>query len=140
MIIFIQNVPETVSQKELDDFISEGLRRVRIFPYFAKGTLETCDVLRIRDGERVEYHGLAFIEGERAGRALIRHLRGWRLGGESVALRQYLVRSKNRDRRMLSADNQELAIVDRRRGERRRDNLLIETVYGAELPSAPSAP
>ena len=139
MIIFIQNVPETVSQKDLDEFISEGLRRVRVFPHFAKGKLQTCDVLRIRDRERVEYHGLAFIDGERAGKALIRYLQEANLGGKSTLVRQYRTRAQKRDRRMLVSDKQDLAIVDRRRGDRRRKDLTIETVYGSELPSAPMA-
>ena len=139
MIIFIQNIPGPLSREELENFVAEGLRRVRTFPYFAKGTLEKCDVLRIKAKDQVEYHGLAFIDGERAAKAHIRYLPGSTLAGRKVVVRQYHQRAEQGDRRVLPPNREDLAIVDRRRGDRRRRNLQIEALYGHDFPSTSTA-
>lgn len=133
MIVFIRNVPEALTQEELERFISAGLRRIRIFPLFAKGRLKSTDVIRIQHRNRIEYHGLADIEGDRAAKALIRLLQGVDLGGHRIRLWPYRQRVENRDRRTQHPYAQELAIIDRRRGERRRSGLLIENLYGSQL-------
>lgn len=136
MIVFIRNIPRDLAQKELERFVSVGLRRIRIFPFFAKGILKSADVIRIKHRNQVEYHGLADIEGDRAANALIRLLQGTELGGHRIRLWPYRQRMENRDRRTQHPCAEELAIIDRRRGERRRSGLLIENLYGSQLPPA----
>ena len=137
MIIFIRNIPENLPREDLERHITGGLRRVRMFPSFAKGRLDEIDILRISHQNGIEYHGLALIEGERAAKALIKYLQGSSLGGNTIRLRQYRQRAENRDRRSLHIHSLELAIIDRRQRDRRRKKLRIETLYGTGLAADP---
>jgi hypothetical protein len=101
MIVFIREIPETASQKELGDFVCEGLKRMRLLPFPRQRKLEKCDILRIKDldTDRVEYHGLAYLKDERTAKALIKHLDGSKLNGKKVEVRAYHKRSPLGDRR-----------------------------------------
>ena len=131
MIMFIRNIPGTVSHTELCEFLSDGLRHLWGIPLLKKEKVETCDIMRIKDldMDRVEYHGLAFVANEKTAGALIRQLNRGALAGEKMEVRKYRARSRDRDRRRQLSPTQNRAIVDRRRKERRRPNLLIETLY-----------
>jgi hypothetical protein len=140
MIIFIRDISDSTSQKELNAFTTQGLRRTQILPFLRRGKLKMSDILRIRnlDTDRVEYHGLAYIDDDREGETLIRHLSGSLLHGKVMEVREYFPRSGRRERRLNSGKGQ-LAIVDRRRGDRRRKNLQIETLYGSLPDGKPPA-
>ncbi|HHH39792.1 MAG TPA: hypothetical protein ENK50_09490 [Sedimenticola sp.] len=140
MIIFIRNIPDTTTREELDAFISRGLRRTQLLPFLRRERLQSSDILKIHDldADRVEYHGLAYIDDDMEGAALIKSLNGSQLQGRSMQVREYFPRNSQRDRRLGSAPAP-LAIVDRRRRERRRKNLRIETLYGSQPESASPA-
>ena len=133
MIIFIREIPETASQKELGDFVSGGLNRMRLLPFSRKQNVEKCDILRIKDLDtnRVEYHGLAFVDDERTAKVLIKNLDGTTLNGKRVQVRNFCKRSPLGERRRPQRDMTNLAILDRRQGDRRRRNILVETLHGS---------
>lgn len=133
MIIFIREIPETASQKELGDFVSGGLGRMRLLPFTRKGKVEKCDILRIKDlaTDRVEYHGLAYLDDERTAKTLVKKLNGAKLNGKRVEVHGYCKRSPLRDRRQSDRPMENLAIMDRRQKDRRRTNILIETLHGS---------
>jgi len=141
MIIFIREIPETASQKELGDFISGGLNRMRLLPFSRRRKVEKCDILRIKDldTDRVEYHGLAYLDDERAAKALIKQLNGAALNGKKVDVRSYYKRSVDRDRRRPGRQMTNLAILNRRQGDRRRGNILVETLHGSRPALLPDA-
>ena len=132
MVIFIRKIPETASQKDLGEFIAAGLRRTGFLRLFRKRQTQDCDILRIKDLDKdlVEYHGLAYIKDKRLAASLVKNLNGSKLKGKRVEVRRYYQRSPDRERRTRLSSPENLAIVDRRQGERRRDHLMIETLSG----------
>lgn len=139
MIIFIREIPETASKKEVDDFVSDGLNRMRLLPFPRKRKVEKCDILRIKDLDtnRVEYHGLAYIDDERTAKVLIKHLNDTKLNGKRVQVRNYHKRSPLGERRRPERQMTNLAIMDRRQGDRRRSNILVETLHGSRPAMLP---
>ncbi|MCP3870159.1 MAG: RNA-binding protein [Gammaproteobacteria bacterium] len=137
MIIFIRGIPENVTQKDLCDFVTAGLQHVWGMPLFNKGKVDKCDILRIKnlDTDQIEYHGLAFVENDETANALIKHIDGALLSGKEVEVRNYCLRSPERDHRVHHPLTQSLAIIDRRRRDRRRPNLLVETLYRTQPAS-----
>jgi len=131
MILFIRDIPETVNHKNLCDFVSKGLHHVWGKPLFNKGKIERCDVLRIKDldNNHVEYHGLAFIDNDKTAKALMKQLNRSKLNGKKVDVRKFRIRTPDLDSRRSYTSTQNLAFIDRRRRDRRRPNLLLETLY-----------
>jgi len=138
MIILIPDVGESTSPEKLHDYISSCMKNVWLLPVFRrKGRLEKCEILRIKDPESrlVQYQGLAYVDDDITGEALIKQLNGCHLLGTRLKPRIYRSRSDIKERRVNLADSDNIAIVNRRRKERRRSNLLIERIVS---PSAPS--
>ncbi len=139
MIIFIQDLSDSTTRAELNTFITQDLNRAQLIPFLKRGKLEMSDIIRIKDLDtgKVEYHGLAYIDDAMEGETLVKHLNGCRLSGKTMKVREYFPRN-HRERRV-SPEKEQLAIVDRRRLDRRRKNLRIETLYGSQPDSAQPA-
>jgi len=129
MIIFIRGIPASTDRKDLCNFISDGLQRRWPLSLFRKVTVDQCSILRIEnmENQQEEYHGLVHMDDERTAQVMIKRLNGRQLGDSEVEVRRYRQRSKQRERRRFGGAEQ-LAIVDRRCRERRRQNLFIENV------------
>ena len=131
MIIFVKGIPSSAQRQDLHDFILRGLQRRWLLPMFQKKSVDKCDILRIEnmENQRFEYHGLVHVGDDRTGQALIKQLDGTRFGDREVEVRSYQQRTGQRDRRLLPQSGPgNLAIVDRRCKERRRQNLIVETI------------
>ena len=141
MIILIPDLGEETSPERLYGFVASCMKNIWLLPVFRrKGRLEKCEILRIkdRDSNRVQYQGLAYVNDDMTGEALIKQLNNCHLTGNSLKTRVYHSRSAIKDRRVNLADSDNIAIVNRRRTDRRRSNLLIERVVAPASPSASS--
>ncbi len=137
MIVLILQIPESATQEALCHFVKTSLRKVWLLPVFKKGLLESCEIRRIidpKDGS-TEYQALIRVDDVRTGEALAKQLNGKALSGGKIRARIYHPRSPKRERRVNLADSHNIAIVDRRRKERRRPNLVIETMHHALSPA-----
>ena len=130
MIVFIREIPKFADQQDLRAFVTGGLRRRWLLPKLHKESIENCDILRIENmaTQRFESHGLVYVEDGQAGQVLIKQLNGSRFGDREVEVRSYWKRDAQRERRRRLHEQTYLAIVDRRRRERRRQNLIVETI------------
>lgn len=130
MIIFIRKIPKSAKRQDLCAFVSEGLHARWLLPMFQRKSVEKCDILRIENMETQlsEYHGLVYVNSDKTGQALIKHLNGSRFCDREVEVRIYRKRSARQDRRRRLNGSNDLVIMDRRRRDRRRQNLIIETL------------
>lgn len=141
MIILIPDLGENTSPEILRDFVASCMKNIWLMPVFRKkGRLEKCEILRIkeRDSNRVQYQGLAYVDDDITGAALIKQLNSCQFDGNQLKTRVYRSRCATRERRVNLADSDNIAIVNRRRTDRRRGNLLIETLVAPSPP--PAAP
>jgi hypothetical protein len=118
------------------------MKNVWLLPVFRRrGTLEKCEVIRIKDPveNRVEYQGLAYIDDDVTGEALIKQISSCRISGQTLQPRIYYNRSNRKERRMRAMQPGEMAIMDRRRTDRRRDNLIIDHVPAPPSTAATSS-
>jgi len=132
MIVIILNLPPEYGIEELRMLAAGALENVWLLPLFKKGQITNCEILRIRDPDAAdqEYHGLVHLQDKATGKALIRQLGKTMLNGEPVQARQFFERSSSRDHRVDLHRDSPLAIVDRRKSDRRRPHLLVEVVTG----------
>ncbi len=131
MLVFIREIPESVSRQDLRHFVSEGLRSPWRRLLGHNGEIRALEILRILDEEAgtIEFHGLVDIESAKDAQRVIRRLNGRRLLGRNVEVRQYHVRSPQRDRRGQPHAEGELLVPDRRVRDRRRSHLRRERVH-----------
>ena len=140
MIILIPDLGENTTPEQLYQFVSSCMKNVWLLPVFSrKGRLEKCEILRIkaRDSSQVQYQGLAYVDDDMTGQALIKQLSNCHLTGSALKPRIYHSRSAVKERRVNLSDSENIAIVDRRRTDRRRNNLLIERVVSPTPLSTP---
>lgn len=131
MILFIRRIPKGTLPSELREWVMPALQG----SLFAKSALvEKVEILAIQDQEKgsIEFHGLIHIDSEQAGLRAIKRLRGQRIKGMPVQVREYQQRDWHRDRRLQQttvSDN----IVQQRRGDRRRRGTVIATTNIASI-------
>jgi len=130
MIIFIREIPKTVGRQDLCAFVNKGLHARWLLPMFHEKNVEKCEILRIENMETQlsEYHGLVYVDDDRTGQTLIKQLNGGKLGDRKVEVRSYRKRATRQERRRRLDGSNDLVIVDRRCSDRRRKNLIIETI------------
>ena len=138
MIILIPDLGENISPEKLHKFVSSCMKNVWLLPVFIrKGRLEKCEILRIKDPQTdpVQYQGLAYVDDDVTGKALVKQLNGCHFAGISLKPRVYHSRSSIKERRVNLADSHNIAIVNRRGRDRRRSGLLVERGI---FPTSPS--
>ncbi len=130
MIVIIPDLPPDYGLESLRMLAEGALDNMWLLPLFKKGQIQGCEILHIHDqqGGGRESHGLVYLQDEQTGRALIRQLRRATLNGRPVRARQYFERTASRDQRVGLHGPAPLAIVDRRKGDRRRRHLTIEVL------------
>ena len=129
MKIFLRRIKCDANHKELNDFVADAFRPKWYWPFRNNGLLSEHNILRIRDKNSIEYHGLADIHPERAALRAIIVLNGKRFAGQIVEVRKWYDRSQARDRRKrVSQIPADLPHSDRRCGDRRRKDLNIEII------------
>lgn len=122
MIIFIRGVSELTQKKELWDFVSPALvSRMRLL----NGKVIKTEILILQNKRTklVEFHGLVYVNSEKAGNLAIKKLNGSIFKGKRAIVREYVVRSWKNDKRLNHADKVDPMLLGtgRRFGDRRRD-------------------
>ena len=120
MDLFIRNIPQKATEKDLYKFVLEGLKSW--WPFADDPEISRCEIIEITDPEygEMEFHGLITIRDPRVGEKAIRKLNGKVFMGSTVAeVREYTHRSPG-DRRVSNSR------VSQRPEDRRRKNLKIE--------------
>lgn len=131
MIVLLPDLNQNTKPEELHEYVANCMKNAWLLPIFRrKGRLEKCEILRIKDpdNEKIQYQGLVYVDDEATGAALIKQLSGCRFSHNTLKPRIYHHRTNSRERRVSLVDSENIAIVDRRRSDRRRKNLLIERV------------
>ena len=127
MWIFVRNIPASTSQKELHQFVSDGLKsRWALFSLFSQDHVNKCEIIAItdKDSHATEYHGLVELDSSLTGQKAISKLNGQRLKRRPVGVRPYFKRMTQHDRRRFSQD----IIDERRQNDRRRPHIEVGRV------------
>jgi len=134
MIVLIPDLDQSTTPEDLHEYVAGCMKSVWLVPIFRrKGRLEKCEILRIKDpdNDQVQHQGLVYVDDEATGAALIKQLSGCRFFRKTLKPRIYHQRSRTRERRVNLVDSEDIAIFNRRRSDRRRQNLLIERVVSS---------
>lgn len=134
MLVFIQNMPESISSKELHQLVDDAMNR-SWFPFRRRGSIGKLDIIRVhdRDNRTVEHHGLVDIEPDGTALAALKRLNRSVFRGGQVMASPYAVRSAYRDRRGHKPHAEDLSVIDRRKGDRRRANLIMAKLAGEQV-------
>ena len=134
MLVFIQNMPESISSEELYRLVGDAVNR-SWFPFRRKGSIQNLDIIRLRDPDNrtVEHCGLVDIEPDGSALAAIKKLNRSVMGGGRLSAGPYAIRSTYRDRRGHKSHEEDLSVIDRRRGDRRRQNLIVDKMTDKEV-------
>ena len=129
MLVFIRLLPESVTKNDLRKFIGKAIDSPwqSLFP--PSNRIRSTEMRKLSNGQShsVEYHGIVDIEPAKGAVKAIRKLHRTPLKGKEVEVRKYYQRSSLRDRRN---KQQEVSPTDeRRRHDRRRASLLVESVW-----------
>ncbi|MGR9071617.1 MAG: RNA recognition motif domain-containing protein [Gammaproteobacteria bacterium] len=136
MIVFFRQIPSTTRIHEITDFIESALNKGAAALFGKKGYIKQVKIVALKDNDlkTVEYHGLATIIPDEAARRVIDRLNRKPFKGKRIAVREYIARSWQNDRR---SENREIPenianrrehdrrSGSRRQGERRRKNLEV---------------
>jgi hypothetical protein len=134
MIIIVKNIRASVSSSDLHDFVEPVLKRS--FP-FRSGRIVKTEILILREKETnsVEYHGLVYVNSDAAARRAVVKLRGKRLANKAVSVKEYFIRDWHNDRRVRHtadpANYEQKRVADRRRNNRVE---VIENTSNMFLP------
>ena len=122
MLLFIPMLPESATSADLRRFICRTVRPGWLARFMASASIVSCRIMRLpeRHGTGVEHHGLVEIEPEKTALAVIRKLNGTHWKGSALTVRAYQQRRAERDRRGQQPSVRQLAIQNRRAGDRRR--------------------
>lgn len=127
VMLFVRNLPYSVSRRDLKQFIQRELRVAGIRGLPLMSTCTSCNILRITDpatGTR-EYHGLVEMQPARIALQAISVLNGKEIAGTPIEVRRYRHRSAWGERRSRQYGESAATQVAH---ERRRPNLKIELV------------
>jgi hypothetical protein len=128
MLIFIRLLPESVTQGELRRFVEKAIHSPWSGLFFARCKIRMAEIRKLvnRATGSVEYHGVVDVEPAKGAAKAIRKLNLTPLKGKAVEVRKYYKRSPLRDRR--EGGSLEAASANRRQRDRRRPNLVAESV------------
>lgn len=127
MILFIRNVPRTLTRRELQNAVQEVLNpRIRL-PFFRVLAVSKAQFLAIYDKDTgsTERHGLVTVHLGGKGHARLRKLRHVRLHGKLCPVRPYIKRRVQRERRRFGEEALDSAYEEATH-DRRRPNIEIE--------------
>ena len=121
MIVIIKNLPFNTKEAELHDLVASSLKIGFIFPFWG-GKIKKVGIFPIQTNKtnHLTYYGIVFLNTRKAGLRVIKKLNGKRIKNKAMEAREFIIRSKHRDRR-LTQKNLPFDILERRKGERRRD-------------------
>ncbi|MEJ1384053.1 MAG: RNA-binding protein [Candidatus Sedimenticola sp. (ex Thyasira tokunagai)] len=129
MDIFVRRLPVSTTRLDLIQFASDALEpQWHLLEFSPIGKLKGCEIVRITDSSltNAEYHGLLHIEPSKAGLAVIDRLNGSLFKNKKVDVRKFYKRSSERDRRHNDVQPLPLDILEQRKGDRRRNELVFK--------------
>jgi len=93
-----------------------------IKPFHWGGKIKKIGLFSVKElkSGRFIYYGILFFNSRKAGLRLIKKLNGKRFKRMVIEVREFIIRSRKNDRR-LAQKNLSPDILERRKGERRRD-------------------
>lgn len=96
MLIFLRNIPDDTTHKEIFEFIIPALKRT-IFR--AAGEIKSIKIMAMKDNglELVENHAVVHIEPDSMGLRSIKKLHGKSFKGKRLTVREYHKRSHRTD-------------------------------------------
>lgn len=127
MIIFIRNIPPITKLSELESFVDSGLKRSFFSP---AGIITKTEILALKDKrtQLIEYHGLVYVEPDKAAQQAIKRLNGKIIHNKPVIVREFKIRSWHNDRRENHAQIYDKLHTGKRKGDRRRDMEVVQDV------------
>lgn len=123
MIIFIRKIPANTKLSELIAFIEPTVKGGL---FRRGGVIKDAKILAMRDLRlrTLEFHGLVTVEPDKIALRTIKKLKGKRLKGKFVVVRQYFQRDWHNDPRNHGQNSTSPNGRDRRVGDRRRGKQL----------------
>jgi len=134
MWIFLRQIPNESTRRELGKFASKGLKPSWVFfPFPSHAKVKRCEILQILNPKTktIEHHGLVQIDPSKAALQVIERLNGQRLQGKLIVVRKYFRRSPHWDRRRIFSNREERREL--RRQDRRRDRLRSRVLHAPEI-------
>ncbi|MES9858048.1 MAG: RNA-binding protein [Sedimenticola sp.] len=129
MDIFIRRLPVSTTRLDLIQFATDALEpQWHLLEFSPIGKLKGCEIVRITNGSLTnpEYHGLLHIEPPKAALAVIDRLDGSIFKNKKVDVRKFCRRSVERDRRRNETQPLSPDIIEQRKSDRRRGNLVFK--------------
>ena len=129
MWIFYKHLPRGTSIKEINKVTRKGCRSgLQLMPIFKRNIIKRSKIIRIRDlkNDSTEYHGIVQVNTQVTADNIIDNLDGKTVNGLFIKLHRYHRRFPSRDRRMNQLADPNIA--ERRKGERRRENLITRVL------------
>jgi tRNA U54 and U55 pseudouridine synthase Pus10 len=129
MWIFYKHLPRDTTIKEINNVTRKGCRSgLQFLPLFRKNVVKRSKIIRIRDlkADSTEYHAIVQVDSNVTAENIIDNLDGKTVNGLFIKPHRYQRRFPSRDRR-----NHQLAdpkMMERRRGERRRSNIITRVL------------
>lgn len=121
MIVLIKNLPISTKEAELRSFVSSSLKTGSILPFWG-GKIKKIGMFPITTTNNIHpvYYGVVFLNSRKAGTRVIKNLNGKRFKHQVIEAREFIMRSKKNDRRLIQKGVPQM-LSESRKGERRRD-------------------
>jgi hypothetical protein len=128
MWVFIKGIPKELSVKELHKLISRQLSPIWSIMPMRGVRVEDSKILKIMhvSNKVWEYYGLVYINPSRLVHSVIGRLNSAKIKGKRVQAHPYIRRHRSRDRRRQLLQGSEQYPGERRREDRRRQNLVSQ--------------
>ncbi len=129
MWIFYKHLPRGTTVKEINKVTRKGSRSILpLMSLLNRNIIKRSKIIRIRDlkSDSTEYHGIVQVNSQVAADNIIENLDGKTVNGLFLKPHRYQRRFPSRDRRMHQLADAKIA--ERRKGERRRENLITRVL------------
>ncbi|MEW8624832.1 MAG: hypothetical protein AB2551_03675 [Candidatus Thiodiazotropha sp.] len=129
MWIFYKHLPKNVTLKEIQSVTIKGARSSwSPMAILKKPKIKRTKIIRIRDLQKdsIEYHAIVQVNPTSITDTIIENLDGRTVNGLYLRPHRYQRRFANRDRRNMQNDVQQSD--ERRKSDRRRDNLITRVM------------
>lgn len=139
MEIFIRQLPDSVTRVELAKFINQAIpSRWSLLGRVPQGEMIRCQIIKVTDIDAgiTEFHGWADIEPVNVSQEVIEKLKGISLRGKRMKVRKFYRRSRLRDRRKHQTSSVAAAFKEKRKGDQRRPNLVVELLHADSTHSS----
>jgi hypothetical protein len=129
MWIFYKHLPRGTSVKEINKVTRKGCRSsLPLMSLLNRNIIKRSKIIRIRDlkSDSTEYHGIVQVSTQVTADNIIESLDGKTVNGLFLKPHRYQRRFPSRDRRLHQLADAKIS--ERRKGERRRENLITRVL------------